>query len=292
MHVWILAALAMAIFWPAPVEAQSCGDSPSPASSSSSSDSSNEPSRDDSSSYNEPLPAFSEPSSSSSASSSRSSSPTRRHRCAGDSGIVGDSRCQRFGAWDASRRRAWAFGLDIGTLRLGMRDIALSGNSMHDNVPHRWNADELRSETGIRFAARSRLFLHPNFFVGAEGAVGGVSLRGRTDSAANIVELDRALMVGGGLLAGTGVGLGKLRLDLEVAGGRRRVIVRGTSYAPDCVEAFSESFGQWTIRGGAGVSYFVRPNVSLGVHARYGFLQREVNAALSLTLHSRAYDAR
>lgn len=221
--------------------------------------------------------------------SSTSSAP---NPCAGDSQIIGDSRCHRFGGWDVTRRPAWTIGLDVGTLRLGLDDIALAGSAMHDNVPHRWNADQLESDTGFRVAARARIFLHPNFFLGIEGAIGGVSLGGQADSPSATVQLDDALMVGGGLIAGTGVGLGNLRLDVEVVAGRRSVTVSGTSYAPDCETNFSESFGQWTLRGGAGISYFVRPNVSLGVHARYGFLQREVNGALSMTIHSRAYDAR
>ncbi|MFT5356625.1 MAG: hypothetical protein ACI9KE_003850, partial [Polyangiales bacterium] len=225
-------------------------------------------------------------------SSDEDSSSSAPNPCAGDSRIIGDSRCHRFGGWDVSRRRSWTLGLDIGTLRLGMDDIALAGSAMHDNVPHRWNANELESDTGVRVAGRLRVFLHSNFFLGAEAAIGGVSLRGQTDSPSTTVELDSAMMLGGGLIAGTGVGLGNLRLDLEIVGGRRRVVVNGATHAADCIEAFSESFGQWTLRGGAGVSYFVRPNVSLGVHARYGFLQREINGALSLTLHSRSYDAR
>ena len=261
-------------------EAQSCGDDADTSSNDSSNDSSDDSSS--SSGYDDSSDDYD--------SSGSSSQP---NPCAGDSGIVGDSRCHRFGGgWDVSRRRAWTLGLDIGTLRLGMDEVALAGSAMHDNVPHRWNADALESDTGLRVAARARVFLHPNFFVGAEASIGGVSLRGQTESASTSVELDSARVVGGGLIAGAGVGLGSLRLDLEVVGGRRNVTVNGTSHAPDCVTRFSESFGQWTLRGGAGVSYFIRPNVSLGVHARYGFLQREVNAALSLTMHSRAYDAR
>lgn len=214
------------------------------------------------------------------------------HPCAGDSRIVGESRCHRFGGWDVSRRRAWTFGLDVGTLRLGMDDVALVGSAMHDNVPHRWNADELVSGTGVRFALRGRVFLHPNFFMGVEAAVGGVSLAGRIDSASTDVELDSAMAVAGGLIAGGSVGIGNLRLEVEAVAGRRMIVVNGTSDAPDCLAQFSESFGQWTLRGGAGVSYFLRPNFSVGVHARYGFLQREINGALSLTIHSRAYDAR
>lgn len=205
---------------------------------------------------------------------------------------MGDSQCRRFGTWDVTRRRAWTLGLDVGTLRLGMNDIALSGSSVHDNLPHRWNAEELQSDTGVRVAARARIFLHTHFFLGVEAAFGGVSLSGSTDSATTSVELDSALMVGGGLSAGTSVGLGKLRLDLEAVGGRRRVIVSGSSHAEDCIVDFTESFGQWTLRGGAGLSYFVSPNFSIGVHGRYGFLQREFNAALSVTMHSRTYDAR
>ena len=119
-----------------------------------------------------------------------------------------------------------------------------------------------------------------------------MALEGQVDSTSTAVELDSAMMVGGGLIAGTSVGIGNVRFDLEAVGGRRMIVVNGTSVAPDCRTNFSESFGQWTLRGGAGVSYFVRPNVSIGVHARYGFLQREVNGALSMTVHSRAYDAR
>lgn len=217
---------------------------------------------------------------------------TAPNPCAGDSRIVGESRCRRFGGWDVSRRRAWTFGLDVGTLRLGMEDVALVGSAMHDNVPHRWNADELVSGTGVRFALRTRIFLHPNFFMGFEAAIGGVSLAGRIDSASTDVELASAMAVAGGLIAGGSVGIGNLRLEMEAVAGRRMIVVNGTSDAPGCLAHFSESFGQWTLRGGAGVSYFLRPNFSVGVHARYGFLQQEINGTLSLTVHSRAYDAR
>lgn len=271
MALGFLMALGTACFAQGTAFAQTCDDD-EPAQSSSSDDSSYDDSSyddyDDSPSSSTPNP------------------------CAGDSRIVGDSRCYRYGNWDVSRRRAWTLGLDIGTLRLGLDDIAISGTSMHDNLPHRWNADQLSSDTGVRVAARARFFLHPNFFLGVEASFGGVSLTGRTEGVDTRIELDSALAAGGALIAGTGVGLGNLRFDLEVAGGRRRVVVSGSSHLPDCITEFSESFGQWTLRGGAGVSYFLRPNISVGVHARYGFLQREVNGALSITVHSRAYDAR
>lgn len=163
---------------------------------------------------------------------------------------------------------------------------------MHDNRPHAWNADNLEGGPGVNVAARAQVSLLSHLFVGIEGSFGGISMGGDTEGDSATVQLNRALVVGGGLLIGTSVGLGRLRFDLEAMGGRRRVMVRGTSVAEDCILTLHESFGQWTLRGGAGVSYFLRPTISVGVHARYGFLQNEVNAALSISMHTRAFNAR
>lgn len=163
---------------------------------------------------------------------------------------------------------------------------------MHDNRPHVWNADNLDGGPGVNVAARAQLFVLSHLFLGVEASFGGISMDGDTEGDSATVQLDRALVAGAGLLVGTSVGLGRLRLDLEAMGGRRRVMVRGTSRADDCILTLHESFGQWTLRGGAGVSYFLRPKISVGVHARYGFLQNEVNAALSISMHTRAFNAR
>ncbi|MFK8004307.1 MAG: hypothetical protein AB8H86_32375 [Polyangiales bacterium] len=215
-----------------------------------------------------------------------------RLACDLQGGIVGDSTCTRFGEWDAGERRPWTFGLNISTLRLGLDDVAIAGRAMHDNRPHVWNADNLEDGPGVSVAARAQLFVLSHLYLGVEASFGGISMDGDTEGDAATVDLDRALVVGGGLLVGTSVGLGRFRFDLEAMGGRRRVMIRGTSVAEDCIITLHESFGQWTLRGGAGVSYFLRPTISVGVQARYGFLQNEVNAALSITMHSRAYNAR
>lgn len=214
------------------------------------------------------------------------SSDDEESPCADDSSITGLSECHTFGrAWDVAERRAWSFGVHgFGRqLRLNER---VSGSASHENIPHDYSADLSGGWIG-GVAIRLQTFFWKGLSVGLQGEVA----TGSIDSAAgDQVEFDTATSVGATVFVGGQIGIGNLKLALELAAGRHHVRVSGESQVDDCITSVGVSFPRWSLGGRIALRYFTGPNSSLEVGLRYDAINREFSTSLGVSLHTRSWD--
>ena len=295
--VFLVAFVLLA--FPEVVRAQSCGgDSGSGSSGSGSSGSDGGGSADDDSSYIESDYDSNYSGSdwsdawTTGGSTSRSARSRRPHPCHGDSGIVGESRCHRFGSWDVANKPAWRLSLQGGLSYVNLASISAGGGAVHDNVRHPWHVNGVEAELGYRLSPRLSVFVHRFVYLGIMGNFGSNAVRSAAVVGASEATLDRAIVAGADLFAGTSLGLGDLRVNLEVRGGGRALILSGTSVLDDCIASFTETIPQFTLAAAVGAEYFVTPWLSMQVYGSYDVAVQELAGGLGVALHTRSYDAR
>ncbi|MFK7987578.1 MAG: hypothetical protein AB8I08_16280 [Sandaracinaceae bacterium] len=222
---------------------------------------------------------------------------TRRPVCVEVSDTVGESVCRRFGrGWDTSNATSVRLSISPVFRVLRLDGVSFRGEANHDDRNYQTGngSHGLDGPMVLAGGANARLdvgFLD-YFSAGVEASIVGGEARGPTRRDGRVSVTPMSLQVPAfGLNVGGAIPLGIVTLRPELHLGYRILVLRSRTRVGGCIDISTSSEGQGVVEPRLTAEVFVSPFISLaGTVGTNVLAPGEMYGALSLSLHSRAFD--
>ncbi|MBX3273024.1 MAG: hypothetical protein KF729_22365 [Sandaracinaceae bacterium] len=218
--------------------------------------------------------------------------------CVEVSDTLGESRCRRFGdGWSRDRLPPLRITLAPGGMHLRVGGLEVAGTAVHDEQRFgvATGGRDLRDTDLIAGGLSLRLDVgfFDYLFAGVEVGLFGTDVSGPTRRERDLAIRPLNLLVpSGGAVVGVAIPIDAVTLRLEVYAGMRVVALRSETRRGDCVESTWASTVIGVVEPRAALEVFVLPYLGLGAMVGTNVLEPgEVHGALTLSVHTRAYDS-